>query len=136
MGENRVFFATSSAEVLNSDLAAISIPPGTKVAVVGFADRRGTKAFNQVLSERRAKTVAAKLSKNLGVQEDRVSIQGAGVDEQAPQGDHPEARRVEIRLVPSVPPAVPSQTTKAVGQIADAPAENQPEQLRAAKEKK
>lgn len=50
---------------------------GAKVTVVGHADSSGSKAFNQKLSERRAKAVRDALV-TLGIGEDRVVDGGAG----------------------------------------------------------
>jgi OOP family OmpA-OmpF porin len=71
-----------------------------KLVVGGHTDNRGSKAYNQKLSERRAAAVKAYLVKK-GVAAERISTQGYGFDQ--PVADNKTAegraknRRVEIR---------------------------------------
>jgi len=74
--------------------------PDAKLVVSGHTDNRGSKAYNQKLSERRAAAVKAYLVKK-GVAAERISTQGYGLDQ--PVADNKTAegraknRRVEIR---------------------------------------
>ena len=51
--------------------------PDIKINVVGFADKSGSDAYNQKLSERRANEVKRLLVKK-GIAEDRISVEGKG----------------------------------------------------------
>ena len=54
--------------------------PLTKVIVEGHTDSNGKSAYNQSLSERRAKTIAKMLVNDFGISESRVSSKGYGED--------------------------------------------------------
>ena len=71
--------------------------PQTLIVISGHADNRGPEAYNQHLSELRAKRVAGVLI-DLGVPEERITIQALGAEDPASdlQRWH-ENRRVEIR---------------------------------------
>ena len=73
----------------------------TRIEVAGHADRSGTTAHNQGLSQRRANTVAAELV-NRGVTRDMISISAFGETRPlVPTADgvrEPQNRRVEIIL--------------------------------------
>jgi len=68
------------------------------IEIVGHADSTGTEAYNQDLSERRAKTV----HRYLGAAVDNMNMQASGMGETAPVADNTTAagrqknRRVEI----------------------------------------
>lgn len=80
-----VFFAFNSAkiaskkEILNLEsLANMAKNNGAKLKVTGYADSAtGVPAYNQQLSERRAKAVAKELVK-LGVAEENIVVEGKG----------------------------------------------------------
>lgn len=80
-----VFFAFNSAkiaskkEILNLEsLANMAKNNGAKLKVTGYADSAtGAPAYNQQLSERRAKAVAKELVK-LGVAEENIVVEGKG----------------------------------------------------------
>ena len=73
------------------------------VGVVGHADRSGTDAYNQRLSERRANAVRARLTQ-YGVPANQIRTSGRGESEPlVPTADgvrEPQNRRVEIGLQP------------------------------------
>jgi outer membrane protein OmpA-like peptidoglycan-associated protein len=77
--------------------------PNSLIDVYGHTDSTGSDAFNQTLSESRARTVAGYLSSR-GVSAARIRSQGFG--ETMPVGDNNTAegrqknRRVEIKIVP------------------------------------
>ena len=74
----------------------------SRLSIAGFADGRGSNAINQKLSERRAISVKAYLTK-LGVGAERMNIEAKGSAE--PVGDNAKVdgrgnnRRVEVRLL-------------------------------------
>jgi outer membrane protein OmpA-like peptidoglycan-associated protein len=76
--------------------------PGVKVQVVGYADPRGSAAYNLALSQRRAQAVATVLG-CAGLPRDRVAIEARGAA--AASGDAGDAddfaleRRVSVRLM-------------------------------------
>ncbi|MEM8547293.1 MAG: OmpA family protein [Pseudomonadota bacterium] len=105
-----VTFATASADlnpaffaVLGSVAKVVDEYGQTIVEVAGHTDSDGTDQYNQVLSERRASTVANYLA-NQGVIRDRIIALGEG--ERRPVADNTSAagkqlnRRVELTLVP------------------------------------
>ena len=71
----------------------------TRIEVNGYTDTSGTPRYNQGLSERRAKAVAAELVRD-GVPQNLINIQGLGeTNLLVPTGDgvrEPQNRRVEI----------------------------------------
>ena len=73
----------------------------TRIEVAGHADRSGTPAYNQGLSQRRAQNVAAELVR-LGVQREAISVQAFGESRPlvatADGVREPQNRRVEIIL--------------------------------------
>ena len=75
----------------------------TYVDVYGHTDSTGSDAYNQTLSEQRARSVADYLSGH-GVQSARVGIRGYGESQPIASNDTDEGRaanrRVEIKIVP------------------------------------
>ncbi|MGF1688080.1 OmpA family protein [Photobacterium japonica] len=70
------------------------------VVVVGHADSRGAKAYNQTLSEKRAQVVAESLSKTLNLDMNRIVVEGRGesdpIASNATEEGRAQNRRVEI----------------------------------------
>ncbi len=73
--------------------------PLTKVVVEGHTDDRGQANYNQQLSERRAKAVAAILVDRLGIAQSRVSAIGKGEAEPLVSNDTAEGRATNRRVV-------------------------------------
>jgi outer membrane protein OmpA-like peptidoglycan-associated protein len=75
--------------------------PGTVVRISGYTDPRGSKDFNQELSERRAESVAAALLE-AGVPSDRMIIEGLGEEKSiSSEGDlegYAFERKVTVRI--------------------------------------
>lgn len=107
-----VTFARGSAEInagfqQTLDAVADSLVryPNSLIDVYGFTDTTGTAAFNQGLSERRARAVADYLAAR-GVARSRMETRGYGEDYdflRVKTGDNvnePLNRRVEIKIVP------------------------------------
>jgi outer membrane protein OmpA-like peptidoglycan-associated protein len=87
--------------VLMDVSSVLEANPSTMIDVIGHADSRGTDAYNQELSERRAFSVSSLLIQN-GVQRERIVAYGRGesepiADNATPQGQQLN-RRVEIRV--------------------------------------
>jgi outer membrane protein OmpA-like peptidoglycan-associated protein len=100
---------------LDSVVAALkSIPPsGGPVVIEGHTDSRGSRAYNQDLSERRAKAVRDYLVGH-GLPSDRFTIEGAGPDNPVASNRSAEGRannrRVEL-VLPNQP--APAEATQA-----------------------
>ena len=105
-----ITFATGSADinanfyqVLDSVALTIKEFDQTNVSVVGHTDSVGSDQANQLLSERRAQSVAAYLQ-GRGVAPARLYSQGMGESQPVASNDTPEGRarnrRVEITLTP------------------------------------
>jgi outer membrane protein OmpA-like peptidoglycan-associated protein len=82
-------------------ISAMKSKPDTKAVVEGHTDARGSDAYNQRLSERRAQSVADYMASG-GIAKSRLSTRGYG--ESKPVGDNKSAegmqrnRRVEITV--------------------------------------
>jgi len=83
-----VFFAVNSAVVdeLNEEkiaMAAVILKqdPSIKLDLVGHADKTGGKAFNEILSKKRAQAVYDILIKSYGIDAGRLNVVGAGTNE-------------------------------------------------------
>lgn len=106
-----ILFATDSAAVSGqgvNDLYSIArnlnAYPNTRVEVIGHTDNTGVAAYNQDLSERRARAVAGILSAG-GVQTGRIAAAGRGMtmpiaSNATPQG-RAQNRRVEVIIRPN-----------------------------------
>lgn len=98
-----VYFATASAEV-TPEFAAAAAPmvayleanPGARLAVSGYNDPRGDRAFNEELSKNRAQNVAAALVA-MGVPEDAIALEKPA-DATDTDVSLAEARRVDIMV--------------------------------------
>jgi outer membrane protein OmpA-like peptidoglycan-associated protein len=118
----QVKFKTGSSEILkesDSVLNAVATimkdhPELQKVRVEGHTDNRGAAAMNKALSERRAASVVAWLTK-AGIDKKRLSSKGFGLDRPIDSNETEEGRqnnrRVEFHIEPITPapgPAVPA----------------------------
>jgi outer membrane protein OmpA-like peptidoglycan-associated protein len=79
--------------------------PQTMIDIYGHTDSTGSDAYNQTLSENRARSVADYLSAH-GVQQVRMATRGYGesqllVNPERTEADRQSNRRVEIRIVPA-----------------------------------
>lgn len=108
---NALLFDTESAALrpqLRSDLLVLADSlnkyPQSVVTVTGHTDSRGTAAFNQNLSERRANSVANVLF-NGGVSFSRVRTVGAGENQpiatNQTEAGRQQNRRVDITITPT-----------------------------------
>ena len=82
----------------------LSAYPQTLLDIYGHTDSVGSDAYNQTLSENRARSVADYLSSR-GVQSARMATQGFGetqpVADNATEAGRAQNRRVEIRITPA-----------------------------------
>lgn len=103
-------FAYDSADVqpqfrqtLDQVAATLSQYNQTYIDIYGHTDSTGSDAYNQQLSERRARSVADYLSSR-GVQPARIATRGYGETQPIASNDTPDGqaanRRVEIKIVP------------------------------------
>lgn len=105
-----ITFATNSAVVkssLTSDLNALAASmntyPNTTIEVVGHTDNTGTSAYNQALSEQRARAVRGILINTVSA--DRVIAYGVGetrpIESNSSAAGRQANRRVEIYITPN-----------------------------------
>ena len=105
-----ITFATDSANVqpqfrptLDQVADVLSEYEQTYIDVYGHTDSTGTDAYNQTLSERRARSVADYLTAQ-GVNSARIATRGYGETQPIASNDteasRSENRRVEIKVVP------------------------------------
>ena len=105
----RVNFDTNKAVIRPADLAELQKGvqflkdnPGSKIAIVGYTDSRGTDAYNQKLSEARANAVKKYLEGEVAIKAENISAVGKGKAD--PIGDNKtkdgqfQNRRVEVQL--------------------------------------
>lgn len=102
-----VFFEFDSAELLPGGYADIANLarvlnqyPQTMIRVEGYTDAKGSEAYNQTLSERRAQTVAAALVQQ-GVMASRITTIGYG-ETRPISSDDAMNRRVKVVIEPVV----------------------------------
>ncbi|MTH64566.1 OmpA family protein [Paracoccus shanxieyensis] len=104
-------FATDSAAVGaqgQNDLYTIARNlnqyPNSRIQVIGHTDSTGSAAYNQDLSERRARSVAGILSAG-GVATGRIATTGQGASSPVASNDsaagRAQNRRVEIQIIPT-----------------------------------
>ncbi|WP_246503812.1 OmpA family protein [Plastoroseomonas arctica] len=98
---NRADLTDRARQIIGEAAAAAPRLQATRIEVAGHADRSGTPAYNQGLSQRRANIVAAELVSR-GVARDQISISAFGETRPlVPTADgvrEPQNRRVEIVL--------------------------------------
>jgi outer membrane protein OmpA-like peptidoglycan-associated protein len=91
----------AAEEKLTHLLTVVNSRPASRIAIEGHTDLRGETAYNQALSERRARSVQTWLASH-GVAGTRITATGAGESRPVRPGttdaDHQANRRVEIRI--------------------------------------
>ncbi len=104
-----VFYAFDSFTVqpesqteLNKIIEFLTLNPNVKIEISGHTDNVGNSQYNQVLSEKRAKSVVDYLGEN-GIQIDRLSYKGHGSSIPIDTNDTEEGRainrRTELKIV-------------------------------------
>lgn len=102
--QSTVYFAINQGEqidpayykTMEKFLQWAQVDKATPIVIAGWADKSGTRGFNQTLSQRRAKTVRNYLVRK-GVSSDRITFEGFGVDEAETNVN--KARRADVRGV-------------------------------------
>jgi OOP family OmpA-OmpF porin len=88
--------------ILDEAVATLKGEPAIRVSVDGHTDSRGTDAYNQALSERRADSVADYLSRG-GISRGRLATEGFGeskpVASNMTEDGRAQNRRVELRII-------------------------------------
>jgi outer membrane protein OmpA-like peptidoglycan-associated protein len=94
----------SSRENLRNLAESLDKYPGSNLLIVGHTDDRGTDAYNQRLSERRADAAATYLASQ-GVSRARISTEGLGETEpvasNGSEADRQKNRRIEVAIYAS-----------------------------------
>lgn len=93
--------AEGSAQYFNWLVGVMKKYPQAEAEIVGHTDSRGSEAYNQALSEKRALSVADYLISQ-GIEESRLTVVGAGESQPKASNDTPEGRmenrRVEVTI--------------------------------------
>ncbi len=90
--------------ILDKNVAKLKVIKYSRINVVGYTDSKGTKEYNQVLSEERAQTVKDYLV-NQGIASDRIMVEGRGesgamIPNVTPSGkDYPAGRARNRRVI-------------------------------------
>jgi len=88
--------------ILDEAVQTLKSEPSIKVSVEGHTDSRGTDAYNQKLSERRADSVADYMSRG-GISRSRLSTEGFGESRPVASNETDDGRaqnrRVELRVI-------------------------------------
>lgn len=107
--DSGILFATNSSTLSEASKSALrnfatslKANPDTDIRIIGYTDNTGKVDYNQLLSEKRAKSVYDYLMMQ-GVSSDRMVYEGRGVHDPVATNDTPEGRalnrRVEIIIV-------------------------------------
>lgn len=95
---NKTELKPESAPTLTEMAALLKAEPNLKVLVVGHTDNVGTLEFNQDLSTRRAKAVAAELTAKYGIAADRLTPLGASFMAPVTTNSTEEGRKLNRRV--------------------------------------
>lgn len=102
--DSGILFATNSSTLsdasknaLRNFAASLKTNPDTYIKIIGFTDNTGKVDYNQVLSEKRAKSVFDYLM-NQGVSSDRMNYEGKGVHDPVADNNTPEGRALNRRV--------------------------------------
>ena len=103
--QNQVLFATGKAEltpeskkILDKQIAWLKANPTKKIIVQGYADPRGTEAYNMKLGQKRADAVKNYFVKS-GINPNRVSVVSFGSTELATTQNTPKGWAEDRRTV-------------------------------------
>jgi outer membrane protein OmpA-like peptidoglycan-associated protein len=94
---DRATLRPDARPVLDEAIAALKENAGVDVDVEGYTDDRGTEAYNQKLSERRARTVADYLTAG-GIAGSRLTVQGFGESKPVASNATPDGRAQNRRV--------------------------------------
>ncbi len=84
-----------------------------QIYVIGHTDSRGSEAYNQKLSEKRAQAVADALRQHLNVSETRIIAQGSGESDLV-ASNQTEEGRAQNRRVDIISPSIDVETVTQV----------------------
>lgn len=107
--DSGILFATNSSTLSDASKSALrnfatslKANPDTYIKIVGHTDNTGKVDYNQILSEKRAKSVYDYLMMQ-GISSDRMSYEGKGIHQPVADNNTPEGRalnrRVEILIM-------------------------------------
>lgn len=107
--DSGILFATNSSTLSDASKSAlrnfaisVKANPDTYIKIVGHTDNTGKVDYNQILSEKRAKSVYDYLMMQ-GISSDRMSYEGKGIHQPVADNNTPEGRalnrRVEILIM-------------------------------------
>lgn len=102
--DSGILFATNSSTLseasksaLRNFAASLKQNPDTDIKIIGFTDNTGKVDYNQLLSEKRARSVYDYLMAQ-GVSADRMSYEGRGVHDPVADNNTPEGRALNRRV--------------------------------------
>lgn len=109
--DSGILFATNSSTLseasktaLRNFAASLKQNPDTDIKIIGYTDNTGNVDYNQVLSEKRARSVYDYLMMQ-GISSARMSYEGRGIHDPVASNDTAEGRalnrRVEIVILPN-----------------------------------
>ncbi|WP_106829003.1 OmpA family protein [Parabacteroides pacaensis] len=102
--DSGILFATNSSTLSEASKSALrnfatslKQNPDTDIKIIGFTDNTGKVDYNQLLSEKRARSVYDYLL-GQGVSADRMSYEGRGVHDPVADNNTPEGRALNRRV--------------------------------------
>lgn len=102
--DSGILYATNSSTLSDASKSALrnfsnslKANMDTNLKIVGFTDNTGKVDYNQVLSEKRAKSVYDYLTQQ-GISTDRMYYEGRGVHDPVATNDTPEGRSLNRRV--------------------------------------
>lgn len=102
--DSGILFATNSSTLsdasksaLRNFAASLKANPDTYIKIVGHTDNTGKVDYNQILSEKRAKSVYDYLMMQ-GISSDRMSYEGKGIHQPVADNNTPEGRALNRRV--------------------------------------
>jgi len=96
-GFDRSDLGSSAATNLDKLINVLNKYPDTDIKILGHTDNKGTAAYNQGLSERRANSVSGYL-RNHGINSGRISTKGMGKNDPIASNDTEEGRSQNRRV--------------------------------------
>ena len=110
--DSGILFATNSSTLsaasksaLRALATSLEANPDTDIKIVGHTDSTGKVDYNQILSEKRAKSVFDYLMEDQGVSSKRMTYEGKGIHEPVADNNTEAGRslnrRVEILILPN-----------------------------------
>ena len=105
LATNSSTLSDGSKTALRNLARSLEANPDTDIKIIGHTDNTGKVDYNQILSEKRARSVYDYMSVDQGIPGTRMTYEGKGVHEPVADNSTPEGRaknrRVEILIVPN-----------------------------------